>query len=200
MPFLTHDELQHAILRDRGDGVFAHVQRDQGIDQRLCMHAHQMAAVFRQLAASKSLSQCFLQACKLYRAVGAQAKAFKEVFNCPCTLARHDLDQIAGLPAVMGVRRTQPQQIHAGAAAAGVDQVALFKGPVVVAGRLPRGTGCASRQLAEVLLPLMQRIGVAAVDLHRAEQCLRAALAEPLLNACRKPAEVRVLAITQGQH
>ena len=39
MAFLPHDQLQQAILRDRGNRIFAHVQRDKRIYQGLGVHA-----------------------------------------------------------------------------------------------------------------------------------------------------------------
>ena len=69
MAFLPHDQLQQAILRDRGNRIFAHVQRDKRIYQGLGVHAHQMAAIFRQLAACQRLGQGFLQAIELHLGV-----------------------------------------------------------------------------------------------------------------------------------
>ena len=58
---LAHDQLQHAIGRHRGDGVFPRPQRRQGIDQRLGMQADQVREACRQLA----LGQGFTQAQRL---------------------------------------------------------------------------------------------------------------------------------------
>ena len=62
MPLLSYQQLQQAVLRDGRNGVLTHVQRDQRIHQRLSMHAHQMAAAVRQLAAGKRHRQAFAQA------------------------------------------------------------------------------------------------------------------------------------------
>ena len=200
MPLLTYDQLQQTVLRDRGNGVFAHVQRDQCVHQCLGVHAHKMAAIFRQLSASQGLSQSFLQAIELHRSVSRQPQPLQEVLNRPARLPRHHFHQITGLPQAVGVRRAEPQQVHPRATAAGVEQLALSQGPVVVTRRLPVGIRRASGQLAKLLLPLMQGLGIAAVHLHRAEQRLGTALAQPVLDPRGKTAKVRVLTIAQCQH
>lgn len=55
-------------------------------------------------------------------------------------------------------------------------------------------------QQAQLLLPVTQGIGIAAVDFHRREQGLAAVLAQPLVQALGKPAEVLVLAVAESQH
>ncbi len=47
MHFLAHDELQTAVLWNRGNRVFAYGDRHQRIDQRLRMQPHQMRTVLR---------------------------------------------------------------------------------------------------------------------------------------------------------
>ncbi|MNI57580.1 hypothetical protein D3C73_1126480 [compost metagenome] len=44
---LAHDQFQHAVGGDRSDGVFAHGQRHQRVDQRLGMQANQVRTVLR---------------------------------------------------------------------------------------------------------------------------------------------------------
>ena len=70
MAFLAHDQLQHAIAGDRGDGVFATADRHQGIDQRLRLQADQVITACRQLAASEGLGQGFAQAIHLHLGTG----------------------------------------------------------------------------------------------------------------------------------
>ena len=62
------------------------------------MHAHQMAAIVRQLAPRQGLGQGFLQTIELHQAVSRQAQPLQEVFNRPARLSRHDFYQVTGLP------------------------------------------------------------------------------------------------------
>ena len=55
-------------------------------------------------------------------------------------------------------------------------------------------------QLPKLLLPVQQGGGVAAVHFHWREQWVAALVGQPEMQATGKPAEVLVLAITQGQH
>lgn len=55
-------------------------------------------------------------------------------------------------------------------------------------------------QLAQLLLPVQQRIGVAAVDFHRGEQRVAALVGQPEMQAPGEAAEVLILTVSQGQH
>ena len=125
MSLLSYQQLQQAVLRDGRNGVFTHAQRDQRIHQRLSMHAHQMATIFRQLAAGKRQRQTFAQTFELHLGVRRQTQALKKMLHCPARLARHDVDQIACLPRMSTIRCPQPQQINPGTAAVRVEQLTL---------------------------------------------------------------------------
>ena len=55
-------------------------------------------------------------------------------------------------------------------------------------------------ELAQLLLPVQQGVGVAAVDFHGGEQWVAALVGQPEMQAPGKAAEVRVLAIAEGQY
>ena len=176
MALLAHDQLQHSVFRNRRNGVFAHAQGDERIDQCLGVQAHQMPTVLGQLATGECLCQGFTQPVELHHAVRLKAQAVEKVLYRPGALAWQDFDQITRLPRVAVVGCAKPQQVRAGTEAAGVEPISLFQRPVAVTRGLPWRAGRATGELAQLLLPLLQCQGIAVVDVHRAEQRLCAAL------------------------
>ncbi|CRM85416.1 hypothetical protein [Pseudomonas sp. 22 E 5] len=76
----------------------------------------------------------------------------------------------------------------------------MGEGAVFKLRRLPGRCRCVAGELAQLLLPYQQCFAVAAVDFHRREQRRAALVGQPEMQAPGKPAEVFILAITQGQH
>lgn len=163
------------------------------------MQAHQMGAIVRQLAAAQGLFQALFQTVELYWGVPGKPQALEEVLHQPQTVARHDLHQVAGQPAA-GAGRLQFQEVDPRAAALGVEQGALAQGPVGEGRGLPQVHRGMAGELAQLLLPVAQGVGVATVDLHRGEQAATALARQPGVQAPGEPAELRVLAIAQAQH
>ena len=197
--FLTHDQFQDAVGGDRGDGVFAHGQRHQCIHQRLGMQADQVRAVLRQLATGQGLLQGLCQAIEGHGGSPVYPQTIEEVLDHPRAVTRQYLHQVTGEPAA-GSGGSQAQQVDRRTAAVRVHQFAAGQRPVVVAGCLPGVQGRLSGQLAELLLPVTQGVGVAAVDFHRGEQRLAAMLAQPGVQASGESAKVLILPITEAQH
>ncbi|MNQ89496.1 hypothetical protein D3C85_1048050 [compost metagenome] len=199
MQFLAHDQFQNAVGGNRSDGVFAHGQRHEGVQQCLRMQADQMTAVLRQLAAGEGLLQRLRQTVVLNRGPTVDPQAIEEVFDRPRTVARQHFHQVTGQPTAGGWR-CKAEQINRRTAAVRVEQFAAGQGPVVVARRLP----CIDRRLAgqqaELLLPVTQGVRIAAVDFHRGEQGLAAVFAEPVVQAPGKTTEVLVLAVTEAEY
>ncbi|MNP09792.1 hypothetical protein D3C76_1019110 [compost metagenome] len=85
---LAHDQFQDAVCGYRGDGVFAHGQRHEGIHQGLRMQADQMAAVLGQLPAGEGLFQRLRQTLVGNRRATVDPQSFEEVLDGPRAIAR----------------------------------------------------------------------------------------------------------------
>ncbi|MNO92981.1 hypothetical protein D3C76_845690 [compost metagenome] len=199
LPLLAHDQFQYAVAGDRGDGVFAAADRYQRIDQGLGMQPHQMITPSRQLTTGQRLAQRLAKAVQLYLAVGIQAKAGEEGVDTLLSIARLDFHQVTGLPAGRCFG-TQADQVDGLSLAARVEQVTLYQRPVAEARWLPGTDRLGASQLCQLLLPLLQRDLIGVVHLHRAERSAGTALPEPGLQASGEAAEVRILAVAQGEH
>lgn len=99
MNFLTHDELQTSVFRNRSDRIFTSRYRHQRVDQRLRVQAHQMRTIVRQLAGCQRLTERLLQAIHGYRRGRIDTQPGEKGFNDLRRIARHHLDQIPRLPA-----------------------------------------------------------------------------------------------------
>ena len=196
---LAHDQLQHTVAGNRGDGVFAHAQRYQRVHQCLGVQADQVRAVVRQLARGQGLVEGVGDAVDYHAVAADQAQAGQEVFDSPRAIARQDFHQVAGQPAVRR-RGCEAQQVDGRADTVGVEQGALAQGPVFVLGRRPGRCRRMPGELAQLLLPGLQRQGVAAVDFHRGKQGVAALVGQPEMQAPSKAAKMLVLPVTQGQH
>ncbi|MNG13650.1 hypothetical protein D3C84_973400 [compost metagenome] len=117
----------------------------------------------------------------------------------PQAITRQHFHQITGQPTAGG-RGGETQQVHRRAAAVRVHQFAADQCPVVVARCLPGVDRCLPGQPAQLLLPVTQRVRVAAVDFYRREQGLAAMLTQPGVQASGEAAEVLILTITEAQH
>ncbi|MNL03234.1 hypothetical protein D3C87_1237650 [compost metagenome] len=199
MQFLAHDQFQNAVGGNRSNRVFAHGQRHEGIDQGLCVQAHQVAAVFRQLTAGEGLLQRLRETLVFNRGATVDPQAIEEVLDRPRAVARQYFHQVTGQPTASG-GRGQAEQIDGRTAAARVELLAAGQGPVVVARCLPGVHRRLTGQQAKLLLPVTQGVRVAAVDLHRGEQGLAAVFAEPVVQAPGKTTEVLVLAVTEAEY
>jgi hypothetical protein len=163
------------------------------------MQSDQVCAVVRQLARGQSLVEGLRQAFD-HHAVGAdQAQAVKEMLDGPWVIARQHFYQVTRQPALRR-RRCEAQQIDVGTDAVAVDQAASVEGPVFVAGGLPGFSRCLTADVAQLLLPGEQGLGVAAVDFHGCEQWVAALMGQPEVQTPGEAAELLVLTVAQGQY
>src|SRR5690606_16324920 len=88
-------------------------------------------------------------------------------------------------------RRARTPRVQAGA---------YIQAPALIRRRLPVGKVATAADMAQLMLPVAQHAGVAAICAEQIEQRQGAQLPQPRLETMAEAAEVRVLAITQRQH
>ena len=113
-------------------------------------------------------------------------------------VARADFGDVARLPGG-AVRRRQRNAVDRATRAAGVEVLALRQRPGFVTGRTPVRQVGAARQASQMVLPMAQGAGVAAVHVHGVEQRQCAALAQPVLQGAAEAAEGVIAAVAKRQ-
>ena len=114
---------------------------------------------------------------------------------------RTDLRQVACFPGRQRAilrRQGEPVQRHAGAA--GIEQFPAGDAPRAVGRGVPIGRVARAGQVTEVVLPLGQRGGRAAVDIDPLEQRRGAALAQPLVERAAEAAVIGIRDVAESQH